>query len=57
MSTAEKLSMVTRADWVLGPTQGQWTYDGYAALSDDGNRYEIVHGVLYVSLSSMKENL
>lgn len=24
-----------------------WTYDDYAALPDDGKRYEIVHGVLY----------
>jgi Uma2 family endonuclease len=34
------------ADWVPGPPQGSWTYDAYAALPDDGNRYEIVQGVL-----------
>jgi Uma2 family endonuclease len=28
--------------------QGTWTYDAYAALPDDGQRYEIVHGVLMV---------
>ncbi len=30
------------ADWVKGPPQGQWTYNDYAALPDDGKRYEIV---------------
>ena len=33
------------ADWVSGPPQGQWTYREYAALPDDGNRYEVVCGV------------
>lgn len=37
------------ADWVPGPPQGSWTYDAYAALPDDGNRYEIVQGVLLMS--------
>lgn len=40
--------MVTRADWVPGPKQGAWTYEEYAALPDDGKRYEIVDGVLYM---------
>jgi len=35
------------ADWVPGPQQGKWTYEDYAALPDDGNRYEVLHGVLY----------
>jgi Uma2 family endonuclease len=43
--------MVTPADDVPGPKQGEWTYDHYAALPDDGKRYEIVNGVLYMSPS------
>jgi Uma2 family endonuclease len=39
------------ADWVSGPPQGQWTYREYAALPDDGNRYEVVCGVLYMAPS------
>ena len=26
-----------------------WTYDDYLQLPNDGNRYEIIEGVLYVS--------
>jgi len=29
--------------------QGQWSYEDYLALPDDGRRYEIIEGVLYVS--------
>jgi Uma2 family endonuclease len=43
------LSATSRADHVPGPRQGCWTYEDYAALPDDGNRYEIIDGVLYVS--------
>jgi Uma2 family endonuclease len=45
----EELSVVTPADWVPGPEQGSWTYDDYTALSDDGQRYEIVNGVLVMA--------
>ena len=45
----ERPTVVTRADWVRGTTQGHWTYSHYAALSDDGHRYEIVDGVLYMT--------
>lgn len=31
------------------PMQGQWTYADYLALPDDGKRYEIIEGVLYVA--------
>jgi Uma2 family endonuclease len=31
------------------PPQGQWTYDDYLQLPDDGNRYEIIDGVLYMA--------
>ncbi len=40
---------VRPADHVQGPAQGHWTYSHYAALSDDGNTYEILNGVLYMT--------
>lgn len=40
---------VTPADWVAGPQQGHWTYNHYAALPEDGQHYEIVEGVLYMT--------
>lgn len=49
MTTVERPEMVLPADWVLGPEQGSWTYDDYAALPDDGLRYEIVNGVLVMA--------
>ncbi|RKZ89574.1 MAG: Uma2 family endonuclease [Candidatus Parabeggiatoa sp. nov. 1] len=29
--------------------QGEWTYEDYLNLPDDGHRYEIIEGVLYMS--------
>jgi Uma2 family endonuclease len=49
MTTIERLSVVTPADWVPGPEQGQWTYKDYAAIPDDRHRYEVVNGVLYMA--------
>lgn len=43
----ENLTVITPADWIPGPKQGEWTYNHYAALPDDGQRYEIIDGVLY----------
>lgn len=34
---------------VKGPAQGHWTRTDWETLPDDGNRYEIIDGVLYVS--------
>lgn len=31
------------------PEQGQWTYEDYLNLPDDGNRYEIIEGRLYMT--------
>lgn len=31
------------------PAQGAWTYGDYLRLPDDGNRYEVIRGVLYVT--------
>ena len=36
----------SEASW---PPQGQWTWEDYLRLPDDGLRYEIVEGVLYVT--------
>jgi Uma2 family endonuclease len=47
-TTAESLPMITRADDVPGPAQGCWTYEDYADLPDDGNRYEVIDGILYL---------
>jgi Uma2 family endonuclease len=43
------LPVVTVAVPIVGPPQGRWTYADYAALPDDGNRYEIIAGVLYTT--------
>lgn len=47
--------MPVPANDVPGPEQGQWTYSHYAALPDDGKRYEIIDGVLYLMPPSPKE--
>ena len=31
------------------PVQGQWTYDDYALLPDDGKRYEVIRAEIYTS--------
>lgn len=46
MTPFESVPMVTLADGVPGPKQGEWTYSDYVALTDDGEWYEIVNGVL-----------
>ena len=45
----DMLPVVMPADHVHGPPQGRWTYADYAALPDDGCRYEVVDGVLYMA--------
>jgi len=49
--TEEDLAIVLPANLVPGPQQGQWTYSDYAALPDDGRRYELMDGVLLMSPS------
>lgn len=39
----------TDAPPVNGPPQGHWTYVDWSLLPDDGNRYEIIEGVLYMT--------
>ncbi len=38
-----------RVDNIPGPKQGHWTYANYATLPEDGNRYDLVDGVLYMA--------
>lgn len=47
---------VVRASHVPGPRQGSWTYDDYAVLADDGYRYEIIDGVLYMAPAPIPEH-
>jgi Uma2 family endonuclease len=46
MTTIDRETVVAPANFVPGPKQGDWTYKEYAALPDDGRRYEIMDGVL-----------
>lgn len=39
----------TDAPLVKGPPQGHWAYEDWEALPDDGNRYEIIDGTLYMT--------
>ncbi len=45
------LVMPTDAPKVVGPPQGRWTYADWENLPEDGNRYEIIDGVVYMSTS------
>ena len=49
MMTSQRPDKVIRADHIPGPRQGEWTYSHYEALPDDGQKYEIINGVLYMS--------
>lgn len=51
MAHATTLPVTEPARDVAGPDQGSWTYEAYAALPEDGRRYEVVQGVLYVTPS------
>jgi Uma2 family endonuclease len=43
--TASVTPLLTQ-EW---PEPGQWTYDDWARLPSDGNKYEVINGVLYVT--------
>jgi Uma2 family endonuclease len=49
MRIIEQPPVVLPANWIPGPKQGQWTYQDYAAIPEDGHRYEVIKGVLYMS--------
>ena len=40
-------------DW---PAPGEWTYEDYVRLPEDGNRYEVIRGFLYVTPSPVTEH-
>lgn len=41
--------VVTDVNRVAGPPQGEWTYTDWENLPDDGNCYEVIGGILYMS--------
>jgi Uma2 family endonuclease len=43
------LVISTDAPSVHGPPQGHWSYADWELLPDDGNTYEIINGVLYMT--------
>jgi Uma2 family endonuclease len=43
------LVIPTEAPAVSGPPQGRWTYVDWEALPSDGNRYEVIDGMLYMT--------
>jgi Uma2 family endonuclease len=43
------LPVSTEVNDVLGPPLGRWSLADWENLPDDGNRYEIIDGVLYMS--------
>ncbi len=48
----EELTPATGHEWSFKdnwPPQGKWTYEDYRRLPDDGWRYEIIEGELYMS--------
>ena len=48
----ESMTATYAAQTVQLPVQGQWTYDDYARLPDDGKRYEVIRGELYMSAAA-----
>lgn len=46
VKTSERTEAEAR-DWP--PPQGEWTYEDYLRLPDDGWRYEVIKGVLHMS--------
>ena len=49
---SDVMPVVTPADETLGAVQGQWTYAAYLELPKDGQRYEIIDGVLFMTPSA-----
>jgi Uma2 family endonuclease len=47
----QTLVILTDAPIVEGPPQGHWTVADWEKLPDDGNRYEIIEGYVYMSTS------
>jgi Uma2 family endonuclease len=49
LTVSEPVIVTRRADEFTLKPQGEWTYADYLQLPEDGRRYEIIKGVLYVS--------
>jgi Uma2 family endonuclease len=43
-------------DGARWPVQGRWTYEDYLRLPDDGNRYEVIRGHLYVTAAPIYDH-
>ncbi|HEV2851385.1 MAG TPA: Uma2 family endonuclease [Thermoanaerobaculia bacterium] len=43
-------------DGARWPLQGRWTYEDYLRLPDDGNRYEVIRGHLYVTAAPIYDH-
>ena len=52
MAIATNPTVVIPADHIPGPPQGAWTDADYFNLPDDGQRYELINGVLYMTPSA-----
>jgi Uma2 family endonuclease len=46
---AHTLAFPEKDDGQSWPSQGRWTYEDYRRLPDDGRRYEVIRGFLYVA--------
>lgn len=49
MAPMTALIVPTDAPVIAGPPQGRWTFADWQTLPDDGRRYEIIDGVLYMT--------
>ncbi len=49
MTVPDTAETVVRASHIFGARQGEWRYQSYAELPDDGNRYEVLRGVLFMA--------
>ncbi len=50
-TSSDIIPVVAPANLLSGPPQGQWTYADYAALTAEGEYFEIINGVVYMSLA------
>lgn len=48
-TSTQKFNSASRQPQVWPPAQGEWTYEDYARLPDNGMRYEVIEGELYRS--------
>jgi Uma2 family endonuclease len=46
---ARSQALPAASDGRAWPVQGTWTYEDYLRLPEDGNRYEVIRGHLYVT--------